>query len=558
MSKEESPQINRRTTRSSYSNTPNSKTTAEDSKTTINQAQSLSINDFVYGDESKTLDELINSFPRRRTQILQLISLLGPLNSPMIPLFIYGGASTGKTSVILQMFKHLNRPFIYCSCVTCYSPRILFESILNQLFLHRKNVSNGYVSAKRCEKPSDFVNLLREALSTFVGSLKGNLGKSSSKKLSSPVNGIMVYLIFDNFELVRDWDKSATMLPFLFNLYDILKMPEVGLIFVSKTSPDTFQSDPGYAEPFPVYFPDYTEDDLRQIFMKNQANPKLYSSFLEYVSQFKRFKLFVYFLFILNRAVLGHFCRTTRRIDELSTAFSPLFKKYCEPLGDLGTVPSGDMKRELFKHLQPFISPCMNETFNVTSQSFCKASAYKDRTKRNSIAKKLGIESSDDFDLHMSTSAKYLLISAFLASRNPATLDASLFDSTGGPDARKRKRKSTEKSKEKKETKEQELLLKGPGTFPLERLLAIFQCIADYSPDGEEMQDGGLLYEDCDTGLMSDILLQLSSLCNANFISKGASCPLEGSIRYRSTVSEDIALKVARSLKFPLSKYLYR
>ncbi|KAK4483480.1 hypothetical protein RD792_010672 [Penstemon davidsonii] len=538
MGKEESPQINRRTTRSSYSNTPNSKTTAEDSKATTNQAQSLSINDFVYGDESITLDELINSFPGRSTQILQLISLLGPLNSPMIPLFIYGGASTGKTSVILQMFKHLNRPFIYCSCVTCYSPRILFESILNQLLLHRKNVSNGYLSAKRCEKPSDFVNILREALSTFVGSLKGNLGKSSSKKLSSRVNGSMIYLIFDNFELVRDWEKSATILPFLFNLYDILKMPEVGLIFVSKTSPDTFQSDPGYAEPFPVYFPDYTEDDLRQIFMKNQANPKLYSSFLE--------------------AVLGHFCRTTRRIDELSTAFSPLFRKYCEPLGDLGPVPSGDMKRELFKHLQPFISPCMNETFNVTSQSFCKASAYKDRTKRNSIAKKLGIESSDEIDLHMSTSAKYLLISAFLASRNPATLDASLFDSTGGPDARKRKRKSTEKSKEKKETKEQELLLKGPGTFPLERLLAIFQCIADYSPDGEEMQDGGLLSEDCDTGLMSDILLQLSSLCNANFISKGASCPLEGSIRYRSTVSEDIALKVARSLKFPLSKYLYR
>lgn len=99
---------------------------------------------------------------------------------------------------------------------------------------------------------------------------------------------------------------------------------------------------------------------------------------------------------------------------------------------------------------------------------------------------------------------------------------------------------------------------------------------------------------------MSDVLLQLSSLCNANFIIKGGSCPLEGSTRYRSTVSEDLALKVsfqsfpkfltkfscrgnilkdslmlsnciiyytlsvwnglqvARSLKFPLPNYLYR
>lgn len=161
----------------------------------------------------------------------------------------------------------------------------------------------------------------------------------------------------------------------------------------------------------------------------------------------------------------------------------------------------------------------------------------------------------------MSTSAKYLLISAFLASRNPATLDASLFDSTGGSDNRKRKRKSSEKAIEHKEMAEQELLMKGPGTFPMERLLAIFQCItsvADYSLEEEDQGTNGTGVDLGDSGLMSDVLLQLSSLCNANFISKGGSCPLEGSTRYRSTVSEDMALKVARSLKFPLSKYLYR
>ncbi|KAF2606348.1 hypothetical protein F2Q68_00044998 [Brassica cretica] len=52
--------------------------------------------------------------------------------------------------------------------------------------------------------------------------------------------------------------------------------------------------------------------------------------------------------------------------------------------------------------------------------------------------------------------------------------------------------------------------------------------------------------------------LQVSSLCDANFMIKSGSCPLEGSIRYRSMVSEDLSLKVARSLSFPLSKYLYR
>lgn len=145
---------------------------------------------------------------------------------------------------------------------------------------------------------------------------------------------------------------------------------------------------------------------------------------------------------MLNSLVLRPFYRITRRVDELSTVLSPLFKKYCEPLGDLGTVPSEDMKRKLFSHLQPFISLSLNETFTVPSRPLLKATANKDRNMRKSITKKLGdCETLDGIDFHMSTSAKYLLISAFLASRNPATLDASLFDSTGGSDNRKRKRK---------------------------------------------------------------------------------------------------------------------
>jgi hypothetical protein len=100
---------------------------------------------------------------------------------------------------------------------------------------------------------------------------------------------------------------------------------------------------------------------------------------------------------------------------------------------------------------------------------------------------------------------------------------------------------------EQKETAEQELLMKGPGTFPLESLLAIFQCItsiAEGSIDEEEQGNEGLEVQGGDSKLMSDVLLQLSSLCNANFIIKGGSCPLEGLTRYRSTVSEDMVMKV--------------
>ncbi|CAL5340016.1 unnamed protein product [Camellia sinensis] len=532
MGKEESPQVTRRTTRSS-SSTPNLNNSIQTAKT--NNPQPLTLNDLLFGDKPISFSDLISSFPGRDIQILDLIRLLGPLNTPTIPLFIYGSTSTGKTSAVLQIFRHLNRPFVYSSCLTCYNPRILFESILNQLLRHRKDVGNGYTSAKRCERPSDFVNLLHEALLNVVNNLKGQMGKSTSKKSVRLINGKMVYLIIDNLELVRNWDKSANILPFLFKLYDILKIPEMGLIFISKTSPDTYYSDTGYIEPIPVQFPDYTEDDFRQIFMRNQANLKLYSSFLD--------------------VVLKPFCRITRRVDELSAAFSPLFKKYCEPLSDISISPNEEMKRRLFSHLQPDIALSLNEIFRVSSsQSSSEVEARKEKAKRKGTMQKLGgSQPLDEVDFHMSTSAKYLLISAFLASRNPATLDASMFDSTGGLDNRKRKRKSSEKSLELKETAEQESLMKGPGTFPLERLLAIFQCITSVSECSLDEEEGnnGLGVESGDSGLMSDVLLQLSSLCNANFISKGSSCPLEGSTRYRSTVSEDMALKVNQSYPLP-------
>ncbi|XP_045794426.1 origin of replication complex subunit 5-like [Trifolium pratense] len=538
MDKEEAPQIPRRTTRSlSSTSTSNTKTASKEN----NSRESLTINDLLVGGDPISLDDIISSFPGRSTQIHEIVRLLGPLNSPILPMFVYGGASTGKTSIILQLFKHLQRPLVYSSCRTCYNQRILFESVLNQLLLHRKNAANCYTNAKRCERPSDFINFLREALTSVIDNLKVKSEKSISEKNIHGGMGNMIYLVFDNFHLVRDWDKSSTILPLLFNLHDMLKMPEVSLIFISSTSPDTFYStNMGYVEPIPIYFPDYTEGDMRQILLRNQANQKLYSSFLD--------------------VALRPFCRITRQVGELSSALKPLFEKYCEPLSDKGkgVVPNEDMKRRLFNHIKPHIASSLNDVFKVSSPPSSEAESGKETKLKGNLKRS---EEIGDLDFHMSTSAKYLLISAFLASRNPATLDASLFDSKGGSDNRKRKRKASEKALEKKEMLEEELLMKGPGTFPMERLIAIFQCIVSVGedPSDEEEKNNEELGAQCGSGsLMSDVLLQLSTLCNANFIFRGKSCPIEGATRYRSTISEDLALKVARSLKFPLSKYLYR
>lgn len=136
-------------------------------------------------------------------------------------------------------------------------------------------------------------------------------------------------------------------------------------------------------------------------------------------------------------AVLPSFCRVTRQVDELSTALQALFKKYTEPLDDINKVPDENTRRRLFTHLQPHIARSLKEVFRVVSPAEIEMKGLdKDNKKR-----KFKGEISDDLDFHMSLSSKYLLISAFLASRNPATLDAALFDATNGSDKQKRKRK---------------------------------------------------------------------------------------------------------------------
>ncbi|KAJ3669823.1 hypothetical protein LUZ60_010147 [Juncus effusus] len=458
-----------------------------------------------------SFDRLISSLPGRIPQILALIRLIGPVNSPLLPLLLYGSASTGKTSTVVKVFEHLKREFVYISCRSCHNPRILFESVLNQLGS----------SKKRCDKASDFVNYLKEAL----------IGRKKE----------MVYLIFDNIELVRNWDKGSLILSVLLRLNDIIKNQELGLIYISRATPDAFLNLTGSIEPVHLYFPDYTLEEIHTILIKNQPNQKFYNLFL--------------------RAVLKPFFRVTRRVDELASCLSPLYKKYIEPLPDLNINPDESLRRRLIDQIQPHITAALNETFNAPLRG--------DSKKEKGIIKPgFGNTGFGELEFHMSVSAKYLLVSAFLASRNPATLDAALFDSTGGSD-RKRKRKSTQSSIDQNAKKAEDLLTKGPGTFPLERLLAIFQCITsvleDYSSLNEKqtLKDSDLdekqtLNDSNGLGLMSDVLLQISTLCNSNFITKSGSCPLDGAVRYRSLIDEDLALKVARSLNFPLMNYVYR
>jgi origin recognition complex subunit 5 len=214
------------------------------------------------GEGKRSVDALLEALPGRRAQAMDLLRLLAP--APALPLLLYGGAATGKTRALLLALRHVRpRPqcVAYAALRSLPSARALFASLLSQLT--PASSSSSASSRQRVpDKPSDFVSALRDALA----------GLSAQ--------GEAVYLVFDNLEVVRSWDKGAQLLALLLRLHELLRLPQVVLVYVSNATPDAYYSMTGSIEPNHIYFPDYTVDEVRDILMRGHPNPKLYSSFL--------------------------------------------------------------------------------------------------------------------------------------------------------------------------------------------------------------------------------------------------------------------------------------
>ena len=103
---------------------------------------------------------LFTQFSVCRNEINQLLNVLGRPCDPIPPVFVHGPAATGKTSIVREAMRVLRRPHAYASCRSSHTPRLMFESILNQLLGHVRSASNHYASARKCERLIDFTKHL--------------------------------------------------------------------------------------------------------------------------------------------------------------------------------------------------------------------------------------------------------------------------------------------------------------------------------------------------------------------------------------------------------------
>ena len=80
------------------------------------------------------------------------------------PLFIHGPSGTGKSGVTRGVLELLSLPCAIIDCMACCSPRLVFETALNQLHGHQPCAANGYVGWSPCDSIASFVAGLQEAI----------------------------------------------------------------------------------------------------------------------------------------------------------------------------------------------------------------------------------------------------------------------------------------------------------------------------------------------------------------------------------------------------------
>eukprot|EP00959_Pyramimonas_sp_CCMP1952_P462902 9484013-Pyramimonas_sp.AAC.2 len=74
-------------------------------------------------------EALYDDWPGRRDQIDALLEILGEANQPppYASVFVFGGPTSGKTSVVKAVMDMYDRTYAYASCLTCTTQSLLFK-----------------------------------------------------------------------------------------------------------------------------------------------------------------------------------------------------------------------------------------------------------------------------------------------------------------------------------------------------------------------------------------------------------------------------------------------
>lgn len=455
------------------------------------------------------MEELKAKFPGRTSQIEQLFSLYGNSNEPFPNcVFVSGGPSTGKTSIIMNLLEKLDIKYASINLFECYTSKILFETLLNKLSGHTIDPRTGQPYAK-CDNMMDFLYYLNKC--------------ENAADLSRSV------IVLDKAEQLRNMDSN--LLPAFLKFFEISGYP-ISVILVSEIVFQKFYTKLNIVEPLKIFFPQYIKDELLEILARDyqQAIEDVYSN-----REWKKTELDEDFYRDYLNVFLSVFYRACRDLSELRYMAKLNFVKYCEPI--IKDEKATNNSIALWRHIAPILKTTIEVLYlrissvNHENKYEINKSDFSDaRVQKQFSFSKENLAQSLELPFY----AKYLLIAAYLASYNPAKEDKRLFMKYHG---KKQKTKRDVKNK----SKVSELLSTqlGPKAFSFDRLLAIFYAILDDK-----------------VAFNNNLLVQVSSLVQLQLLTAlSDNYNLDGQ-KYKCSVGFDFIQAISKMVGFNIRKYL--
>ncbi|KAJ4324757.1 hypothetical protein N0V84_003739 [Fusarium piperis] len=459
------------------------------------------------------LTPLFQSFPCREPQIRSLATLLYPDAAPCRNLVVHGATATGKSSIVTQLVSQLvtninadaesgGLQAAVVNSVQCITGRHLFERIVGEVAraLEWEDVP------RRCETLAQ--------LTVEMAKMVGYPERDPRWRF---------ILVLDAIDGQRD--APPTLLPALARLSEII--PRLTCVFIVTSPPAGFLRSPTSAY---LKFPPYTKAEFVRILSLTPPSPILGHSQQETSDLWTRFCAAVH--------------------DSLTKSASrtlPSFRHSCHALWPRFIAPilaGTHTPREFSKLL-------IAGRVHFQDESLLNPSIVSVRPKdkpADAIATARPSASATEITNLLPTTARLLLLAAYLASHNATRHDLTLFSTYNH--GRKRRRggivaRGPSRTKHRKIARK----LLGAHAFVLERMMAIFTAVRTEWADGTAVGVAGL---DCDVGMAISTLASLRLLTRVG----GAGDVMDRGGKWRINVAWEVIRGIGRSIGVEVEEWL--
>ncbi|KAK4214021.1 origin recognition complex subunit 5 C-terminus-domain-containing protein [Rhypophila decipiens] len=505
------------------------------------------------------LTTLAQTFPCRDTQIRTLATLVYPTAAPCQNIILYGTESTGKTAVasgLLELLDENNKEegptvkFAIVNSIECITPRHLFESLVGRV----ADALQWETRPPRCETVSQLAAELSKML-----------------KYTPRPETFRFVLVFDGID--RQRDAPATLLPALARLSEII--PCITSVFIVTLPQASFLRTPFVHS---IHFPNYTKAEFVAI-LATSPPPVLSSATKEETTD-----LWTRFTGAVHDALARAASRT---LPAFRHACTTLWPRFTAPIL-AGTHGPREFSKLLIAARAHFQDERLLDPGIVALTTYSKTGKTTDTlpvatSQQNGDVKALGrdggspVEQSTDQDLKpataaaghdlatlLPTTARILLLAAYLASHNPTRHDLTLFSTHHHGRRRRRGGLSVGVGRGGGRSKHRKISRKllGAHAFVLERMLAIFVAVRrEWDPKSTAVTMDSDATMDLDA-IDSDISMAIATLASLRLLTRvggggaGSADPMDHGGKWRVNVGWEVVKGLGRSIGVEVDEWL--